>query len=130
MKSGFLTELDARLKGDRIWVLDAPLLYVSNILQTTVHIPIGFNTDLASVPRVPLIYEMWGNRAHREAVLHDYLFCSDSDPDVSFAQANSMFLEAMASRGVAAHIRYPMYWAVCMCGLPRFHRRSINAEVV
>ena len=34
-------------------------------------LPFNMETDLASVPRLPLIFWWWGDRVHREAVLHD-----------------------------------------------------------
>ncbi|MFH2076618.1 MAG: DUF1353 domain-containing protein, partial [Pseudomonadota bacterium] len=66
--SKFLTELDARLvKDDRIWKLDSPLIYESDLLGL-IEVPEGFETDLASVPRVPFVYMLWGGKAHREGV--------------------------------------------------------------
>jgi len=105
--SGFVTHLKAECHPDNesIWVLDdTPLVYNSQLLNAQVVITENyatcpFYTDLASVPRVPIIYELWGNRAHREAVLHDYLFRINSVPVVSWMTANRVFLEAMLSTG-------------------------------
>ena len=75
--SKFLTELDVRLiDGDRIWMLSGPLVYQSDILGK-IEIPAGFQTDFASVPRIPFVFESFGDRAHRESVVHDYLYCID-----------------------------------------------------
>ena len=97
--SKFLTELDARLKDDdRIWLLDSPLVYESDILGL-ITVPAGFETDFASVPRVPIAYTLFGDRAHRESVVHDYLYRIDAVPPATYDQANDVFLEAMECRG-------------------------------
>lgn len=128
--SKFLTELDCKLKGDKIWVLTEPLIYQSDLLWAAyrtdyVFVPPGFETDLASVPRVPVAYWFWGGRAHREGVLHDYLYRKDSIPVVSLSTANEVFLEAMESRGKSWGVRYPMYWGVCVGGAPCYHKKMV-----
>ena len=135
MEPGFLTDLDARLKkgGDSVWVIASPLKYWSKLLNRMIVIPTWFETqntdefetDLASVPRIPIFYEMWGNRAHREAVLHDYLYRIDSDPVVSYSLANSVFLEAMKSTGKPWRIRYPMFWGVVAGGWTAYHKKRV-----
>ncbi len=125
--SRFITSLDMKLKIDtsNTWVIMNPLIYGSDLIGP-VTVPAGFETDLASVPRIPIIYSLWGNRAHREAVVHDYLFRIDSVPKVSFAMANKVFLEAMEVRGKSWYIRYPMYWAVCFGSKSFFHNHKVN----
>ena len=125
MKPGFLTELDVCLHDDCIWILEEPLIFRSAVLMRDGVVPVGFQTDLASVPRVPFVYESWGNRAHREAVLHDYLY-RIGDMAVSFSDANRVFLEAMTSRGVRWWIKWPMYWAVCVAGWMSYHKLHVR----
>jgi Protein of unknown function (DUF1353) len=126
--SKFLTELDADLRedSDEIWVVKSPLVYQSDVLQATFTVPAGFQTDFASVPRLPFIYMAFGDRAHREAVLHDYLYRSDSIPVVTFDQANKVFYEAMVVRGKSFIVRHCMYWGVCLGGRPSFHVRKVD----
>jgi hypothetical protein len=124
--SKFLTELDARLiNDDTIWVLDSPLIYRSDLLGL-IEIDQGFQTDFASVPRIPIIYGLYGDRAHRESVVHDYLYRINSSPAASFSEANMVFLEAMASRGKPNYVRYPMYWGVCAGGRGSYHKRRVE----
>jgi hypothetical protein len=119
--------LDARLKDDdKIWILDSPLVYQSALLDTVINIPMGFETDFASVPRVPIAYWLFGDRAHREAVLHDYLYRIDSVPVVTFGQANDVFLEAMKVRGKGLFVRYAMYWGVVIGGYFSYHKRKVG----
>jgi hypothetical protein len=134
IRSGFVTYLDARLcpQNESLWMLDkTPLVYNSAILKTQITIVPDcqfrpFYTDLASVPRLPVIYELWGNRAHREAVLHDYLYRKNSVPTVSFMTANRVFLEAMLSTGKPWRVAYPMFIGVCLCGYFSYHRNYVE----
>jgi hypothetical protein len=129
--SKFLTELDIDLKAgsDNVWILQSPLCYHTTILKTVITVPRGFETDLASVPRVPVAYMMWGGRAHREAVIHDMLYRIDSDPYVTFETANKIFLEAMKARKKPWYIRYPMYAGVCIGGFSSYHKRYMKDKL-
>ena len=123
--SKFLNELDCHLKNDKIWVLNNPLFYYSDILQKIICIPKGFETDLSSVPRVPFVYWFWGGRTHREGVLHDYLYRKDSVPIVRFSTANQVFCEAMRSRKKSIFVRIPMYLGVVIGGWPCYHKKNV-----
>lgn len=145
MESGFLTGLSADLKegNDCVWIIDKPLKYASKLLNCTVVIPPWFETkepdpsgepsffetDFASVPRVPIFYETWGNRAHREAVLHDYLYRIDSLPVCTYSQANNVFLEAMKSTGKSWWLRYGMYWGVVLGGWTAYHKKRVKDKL-
>lgn len=124
-KPYFISELEVRLvKGDGIWELESPLAYWSPIAGR-VQVPAGFQTDFASVPRVPVVFTLYGNRAHREGVIHDYLFRKDSIPAVGFSRANRVFLEAMECRGKPRYVRWPMYLAVCAFSYLCYHKRKV-----
>lgn len=126
-KAHFITpELDTRLKegSDIIRILNTPLGYWSP-KYGEIWLPAGFESDGASVPRVPIAYWLYGGRAHREGFLHDFAFRKDSFPLFSFMEANQLFLEAMESRGKNVAIRYPMYWGVCIGSYLYYHKRSV-----
>jgi hypothetical protein len=125
--SEFKSDLCTKLKetNDSVWVLTESLIYDSDLVGQII-VPEGFQTDLASVPRIPLIYSLWGSRAHREAVIHDYLYRMDSNPIVEFGMANSVFLEAMKVRGKSWYICYPMYWGVCLGAHGCFHIHKVD----
>ena len=125
--SKFTTDLEAKLTG-KTWELTSPLVYESDLLDATVTVPTGFKTDFASVPRLPLIYSMWGDRAHREAVVHDYLFRKNSKPAVSFKIANKVFLEAMQATSKPFWVSWPMYAGVCIGSHPYFHIKTVKAK--
>lgn len=124
----FLTKLDVQCLTDNTWQLDSPLRYLSDIVGY-VQVPTGFQTDLASVPRVPIAFMLFGNRAHYEGVLHDYLFRSDAIPRATFSEANDVFLEAMKVRGKNFFVRYAMWWGVKLGGLAAFHKRKAGDKL-
>jgi hypothetical protein len=121
----FLTELDVKCIDDKSWILSTALEYRSDIIGL-VKVPIGFQTDFASVPRIPIFYILFGDRAHREAVLHDYLYRIDSSPVVERAQADDVFFEAMKERGKGFMVRYAMYWGVRLGGWTAYHKKTVK----
>ena len=120
----FLTELDVVCVSDGCWKLDAPLEYRSDIAGF-ISVPAGFMTDFASVPRVPVFFTLFGDRAHREAVLHDYMYSLGSLPSVERRTADEVFLEAMAERGKGFFTRYAMYYGVRLAGWTAWRKKSV-----
>lgn len=127
--SKFLTELDCHLKDDdKIWELDFALIYESDILGEII-VPAGFQTDFASVPRLPIIYSLFGDKAHREAVLHDYLYRIDSVPQATYSQANEVFYEAMELRGKGWIVRHCMWLGVVLGGWTAYHKLRVEDKL-
>jgi len=124
--SEFLTELNTRLKNDdKVWVMCSPLIYKSDLMGT-IEVPVGFESDFASVPRLPIIYSLFGDRAHREAVLHDYLYRIDSKPYATYSQANEVFYEAMELRGKSWIVRHCMWAGVVLGGWTAYHKLKVG----
>ena len=109
----FLTHLDGRWIDDERFMLLADLIYESDILGLQVIVPKGFITDFASVPRVPVAYMLFGDRAHHESVIHDFFYQVHI---TTRAKADKVFLEAMKARGKKRWIRVAMYWGVAIGG--------------
>ena len=127
MKSIFTTGLDCRLSDDEsFWILNQPLIYFSVHLNSIICVPAGFETDFASVPRIPIVHACWGDRAHHESVIHDYLYRIDSNPVVERKDADKVFLEAMKIRGRPKCIRYPMYCGVRVGGFKAYHQKKVR----
>lgn len=64
-----------------IWEYYKPCRYVGNGLDFT--IPVGFQTDFASIPRkwyAPQLWYVFGDRFKKEAGGHDYLYRKNSIP--------------------------------------------------
>lgn len=124
----FLTDLDCICITDKIWCLDAPLVYESDILGR-IEVPKGFYTDLASVPRVPIAFMLFGGRAHREAVIHDYLYRIDACPVCTRKQADDTFFEAMEVREKGWFVRYAMWAGVRLGASANWHQRKVGDKL-
>lgn len=98
---------------DNHWKLISAFTYFSK-QAGPITVPVGFITDFASIPRVPLVFMLFGNTAHSAAVIHDYLYTTGQ---VSRKIADKVFLEAMASAGdIPFWKRWPMYCGVRLFG--------------
>jgi Protein of unknown function (DUF1353) len=126
MKARFYTPLDLRHVNDGTATLLARLLYYSAVLGRVIEVPEGFWTDFASVPRLPIVFLLFGGRAQSEAVLHDYLYRIGSG--ATQAEADRVFLEAMTVEHKPRWIRYTMYWGVRLNGMWAFHRKTITTK--
>lgn len=67
----FLTLLKSTEQLDGRHILDAPLLFYSAMLGKTETVEEGFDTDFCSVPRLPFLYALLGDRFHKTGALHD-----------------------------------------------------------
>jgi hypothetical protein len=108
------------------WVLARDLFWTHPVSGTVVRIPAGFETDLASIPRVlRAVFSV--NGAHRKAaVLHDYLY---SRGLCSRKRADRLFKLAMKETAVPWWKRNLMFAGVRMGGWV-FFRKARKGESV
>lgn len=59
---GFKGKLITSSVGKNQWLLESDLVYMTKDGRT-ITVPKGFYTDYASVPRIPLVYSVFGNTA-------------------------------------------------------------------
>lgn len=114
--SGFLSDLQIKMVGDEDpprYRLISSLIYKSDLLNGTVEVPINFETDFASTPRLPLVYLLFGGVACKEAVVHDWLYTCASVPR---SMADAVFKEACEVEGVPLWRRWSMWAAVRVFG--------------
>lgn len=114
--SGFITKCVLEIADDQDdgkWLLVQPLIYSSDLAKRTFTVPAGFQTDLASVPRLPLVYLLCGDCAREAAVIHDWLY---STHETDRATADAILREASACTGVPWWRRWLMYWGVRLGG--------------
>lgn len=104
----FKTKLQVESDG-KYWRLLTPLIFESKNCGI-IQVPIGFKTDFASVPRIPIVYSMFGNTSHSSAVIHDWLYSGRAN--VSRKEADEVFIEAMKAKKQSKWRRKPMFWAV------------------
>jgi Protein of unknown function (DUF1353) len=113
--SRFLTNLDVEMTSDTAnegrgeWVLTQALQYQSDLMGAIYTVPIGFATDFASVPRVPIAFLLAGDTASRPAALHDWLY-TYPHPVALRSQADALLKEAAKADGVPAW-RAWLLWA-------------------
>ena len=105
----FLTPLRVERTDDHKWRLTAPLEYESDIAGLIV-VPRGFETDFASVPRLPIAFLLAGDTSHHAAVVHDWLYRMGATPAVSRKKADDVFAEAAAVRREPG-LRVNLMWA-------------------
>lgn len=115
MSACFLTDLDCTLVDDRdgLWRLDAPLVFFSEVADGKIEVPAGFTTDFASVPRLPLIYALYGDRNRKAATLHDYLYRNKTHPR---SICDAVFREAMRADGESWPVAFAMWLGVRVGG--------------
>lgn len=95
----------------------------SNVMHETVEVPAGFETDFASVPRMPLAYLYAGGKAPMSAVIHDYLYVTKK---VSKEVADNVFYELLKVEGIGPIRRRLMYQAVSWFGGRRNPAQWLN----
>ena len=87
----FSGNLQVAKRSDGRWVLLASLTYYGVPDMGDVTVPADFDTDFASVPRLPFMFWFLGDRADYAALLHDYLYryalCSRAVADAAFRWA-------------------------------------------
>ncbi len=121
----FLTPLivqqveDNSEEGRGSWQLVSPLDYLADSGVRYV-VPPGFITDFASVPRIPLIFDAFGDRANLAATLHDWLYCVDpvtkKHPVPDRETADALLREAAIAQGVPHWVAEALYQGVRVGG--------------
>lgn len=118
--SGFRTQLVTKninpdhASGRGLWELVEPLVYQSDRVNDIITVPKGFKTDFASVLRLPVIYLLFGDKAHAPATVHDYLYNTGL---VTRKVADDVFAEAMQSdTKLSGFTRFMMWSAVRVFG--------------
>ena len=109
--------LQADSTDDGKWTVMHSLAYQSDVAGRTIIVPKGFVTDLASVPRLPIVFLLAGDTSTEAAVVHDYLYSTREVPrDV----ADKVLREASAVTGVPAWRRWMMWCGVRLGGASHY----------
>ena len=130
--AAFLTPLRCEQVTEDDWMLLAPLGFWSAILEREIVAPAGFVTDFNSTPRAPFIYWYTGGKAAAPAVIHDWLYRTDSQ-DVTRWYADAVLREAVKARGYWKARQWFMWAGVRVGGYWSFETRSklelvVNSE--
>lgn len=119
MKVVFLSRLHVEKLEDDRWMTLAP--FVVSADDEVLTVPVDFELDFASVPRLPLAYLLAGNTAHKSATVHDFLYQTGAGRKY----ADEVFLAAMRAEGVAWWRRALMYTAVRLFGGRAYREKAI-----
>lgn len=91
----------------------------------TIEVPVGFQTDFASVPRLLWVFlPKWGTYGNA-SVIHDWLYWDQSRPR---AAADAIFREAMGVLNVRPLTKLLMYQAVHLLGFIAWYRNQADRE--
>ncbi len=106
--AAFKTLLAAAWLDKKRRKLVAPLEFYSAKFDRTFIVPAGYITDLASVPRLPVIYWLFGGTSDEAAALHDWSY----DGVLSRKDCDELFNEASKAGGAPGWRTGPMWLAV------------------
>lgn len=77
-----------------LWLLRYPFMatvFAPDGSYEVIEVPEGYRTDLATVPRLPFLFALFGDKARKAALIHDWLYDQQRDR----AWADDVFLAAM-----------------------------------
>jgi len=117
--SSFTLPANVEMLSNERWKLITPFEYHVGTYPSNevINVPIGFITDLASIPRVFWsIFPPHGEYA-KAAIIHDYLYENAINTK---KYADDIFFEAMGVLGVCAWRKHLIYWAVRVFGRGRY----------
>jgi hypothetical protein len=102
--------------------------FVSLNGKETIKVPEGFETDLASVPRVPVVYLALGNTGHKAAVLHDWLYATNY---FDRATCDKYFYHALRESGISYLNAQAMYLGVRLGGSGpyNFYKKKLESSI-
>lgn len=113
------------MSDGKTWIIMRPFGYEVGSEESgdSVEVPVGFQTDFASIPRLFwAILPKWG-RYGNGAVIHDWLYWEQTRER---READSIFLESMEVLKVGAPVRYVIYWAVRAFGWLAWYRNQAD----
>lgn len=93
-----------------IWIVSTPLVWCDPVFGR-IEVPVGFRTDLASIPRLfrNLPFLDPNGRSRRPAVVHDWLYAVQTTPK---ARADDFLYASLLAEGEGHGAALCFYWAV------------------
>jgi hypothetical protein len=125
----FKSELVVRLlnqqaaQGRGNWEVQKPLVYETDLRPNDIIVPVGFQTDFASVPRLPYIFLIVGDIAQEAAVIHDYLYETQI---LGRRDADRVLREAALVTGCKWHQAWILYIGVRIGGWYGWNKFASN----
>ena len=94
--------------------------YVYRTKEYLIKVPKGFVTDYASVPKLLRIIILPYGKHSGASVVHDWLYSSKCDMEISREKADKIFLEILKEEKINFLLRTLMYIAVRKFGKSRY----------
>lgn len=107
----FVTDPVVRILADDSFELAED--FIVKYYDWTFVIDAGFRTDFASVPRLPVVYLLFGDKAKKAAIFHDWLYTVKI---MTRLESDVAFLDAMEVQGLDLVTRRSMYRGVRLGG--------------
>lgn len=118
-----------QVRPKAIWKLNRDLVYHSDMAGMIV-VPAGYNTDFASVPRMPFAYLAVGGKADEASVIHDFLYTTQmlGGELIERGFADMVFEEAVKALGYSAVTSSLLYTGVSIGGLWTWNAENVVQE--
>lgn len=109
----------------RNWIVREALTYRIGISQDSITVPVGFVTDLASIPPALQSFIQQNGPYLLPAVVHDYLYWKQT---CTRDQSDQIFLLAMIEHTVPEAQRFAIYQAVRFAGMFAWDENARNRK--
>lgn len=121
---GAFSDFHAVWVESRRWRLVAPMTW------RNITVPAGFETDLASIPRIARVFFSTDGPFLPAAIVHDWLYVARevNGHPIDRAFADYQFLEGMRDLGVSRFARTVVYRAVRLGGGAIWARRNAKTD--
>ena len=107
--------------GKQLYRSLAHLSFYSKNLGIIITVPVGFISDLDSVPRIPVVYLLFSSFGDSPAFLHDYVYSVGLFPRLD---CDDLLLEAALATGVPAWKARCVYAGVRLGGASHYNQEN------
>jgi hypothetical protein len=123
----FNSRLSASKVDSRIWCINLPLIYKSDLLDSEIVVPTRFHCDFESVDRLLLLgYVLFAHTGDEAGVIHDYLYRKDCEPRVSRAKADAIYREACLALGNSRFVAWSKWAGVRAGGWTAWKKKTTD----
>ena len=104
------------------WKIAEPFSAYTDIPEKRewIHVPVDFETDFASIPKVFIPFLQWKDKFNKASVVHDYLYYTKQYPRHI---ADKIFLELQLALGIEKWKAYTFYIVVRLFGWTHWNKR-------
>ncbi len=134
----FLTDtIVQKILHKNIWIVFKPLMYHHIETQYlgknfVVVCPVGFHSDGASVPEIPILYEdVGGVTFFEEGLIHDYVYRIDSAIELTREECDRLLFDMIMENPFASERQARIvYDGVRLGGRSSYHKKKVMEVLV